>query len=100
MVHDPRNGSDDHTRFRAESTYCVAHDRLDMYVDVRYALGMRITIEVSDCLRAALLQLAAKEGSKGINQIVEEALSHYLVALKRRDRDWGKALKLKGILSS
>jgi len=61
---------------------------------------MRITIEVSDCLRAALLQLAAKEGSKGINQIVEEALSHYLVALKRRDRDWGKALKLKGTLSS
>ena len=76
MVHDPRNGSDDHTRFRAESTYCVAHDRLDMYVDVRYALGMRITIEVSDCLRAALLQLAAKEDQR---VSIRSSRKHYLI---------------------
>ncbi|MCH7921306.1 MAG: ribbon-helix-helix protein, CopG family [Planctomycetes bacterium] len=36
---------------------------------------MRTTIEMSDHLRAELLQLAAKRGLKGFSQIVEEAIS-------------------------
>lgn len=60
---------------------------------------MRTTIEMSDHLRAELLQLAAKRGLKGFSQIVEEAISQYLSTLKRKDRDLKKASKLRGTLS-
>jgi len=41
---------------------------------------MRTTVEISDDLRARLLQRAARRGEKGFSRLVNEALEQYLDA--------------------
>ena len=61
---------------------------------------MRTTIELSDALRARLLEIAATRGQKGFSAVVEEAITFYLEELKRRDERTGDALEARGSLQS
>lgn len=59
---------------------------------------MRTTIELSDALRARLLEIAAARGQKGFSAVVEEAITFYLEELKRRDECVQEALAARGSL--
>lgn len=59
---------------------------------------MRTTIELSDALRARLLEIAAARGQKGFSAVVEEAIGFYLEELKRRDERIQEALAARGSL--
>lgn len=46
---------------------------------------MRTTVELSDEIRAKLLELAAKRGERGFSALVEEAVARYLEREERRE---------------
>lgn len=45
---------------------------------------MRTTVELSDEIRAKLLELAARRGERGFSALVEEAVARYLEEEERR----------------
>jgi predicted transcriptional regulator len=47
---------------------------------------MRTTVELSDEIRARLMELAARRGERGLSALVEEALVQYLAEEQRRRR--------------
>ncbi len=57
---------------------------------------MRTTVEVSDDVRARLLELAARKGLKGFSQLVQEALEGYLRELDSENEKVRRAVLLKG----
>lgn len=62
-----------------------------MYLD-----RVRTTIEMSDDVRARLLELAARRGLKGFSSLVQEALETYLAELESEDERVRRAVLLKG----
>jgi metal-responsive CopG/Arc/MetJ family transcriptional regulator len=61
--------------------------------------GMRTTVELSDAVRARLLELAARRGERGFSALVEEALERYLEDDERRRRQAEHAKAVLGTLS-
>lgn len=61
--------------------------------------GMRTTVELSDAVRARLLELAARRGERGFSALVEEALERYLEDEERRRRQAEHAKAAIGTLS-
>jgi len=59
--------------------------------------GMRTTIEMSDAVRARLLELAARRGERGFSALVEEAVERYLVDEERRR---SQAERAKSVIAS
>jgi len=57
---------------------------------------MRTTVELSDEIRAKLLELAARRGERGFSALVEEALERYLRDEERRRQQAEKALGVIG----
>ena len=49
-----------------------------MHMHVRHVFGMRTTVELSDRVRAKLLELAARRGDRGFSALVEEAVERYV----------------------
>jgi predicted transcriptional regulator len=60
---------------------------------------MRTTVELSDAVRARLLELAARRGERGFSALVEEALERYLEDEEGRRRQAEHAKALIGTLS-
>ena len=55
-----------------------------MHMHVRHIFGMRTTVELSDKVRAKLLELAARRGDRGFSALVEEAVERYVADEERR----------------
>ena len=70
-----------------------------MHMHVRHIFGMRTTVELSDTVRARLLELAARRGERGFSALVEEAVERYLENEERRRRQAGHAKAVLGTLS-
>jgi metal-responsive CopG/Arc/MetJ family transcriptional regulator len=60
---------------------------------------MRTTVELSDGIRARLLELAARRGERGFSALVEEAVERYLEDEERRRRQGERAKSVIGSLS-
>lgn len=58
---------------------------------------MRTTVELSDEIRARLLELAARRGERGFSALVEEAVARYLEEEERRT---ARALAAREVLGS
>jgi metal-responsive CopG/Arc/MetJ family transcriptional regulator len=58
---------------------------------------MRTTVELSDEIRAKLLELSARRGDKGFSALVEEALERYFDEHENRRR---RADEARGVLGS
>lgn len=56
-----------------------------MHVHAAQLSVMRTTVELSDEIRARLLELAARRGERGFSAIVEEAVARYLEEEERRE---------------
>ncbi len=61
-----------------------------------YCRCMRTTIEMSDEVRAQLLELAARRGLKGFSGLVQDALESYLEDLESAGERVRRASLLKG----
>ena len=57
---------------------------------------MRTTIEMSDEVRARLLEIAARRGMKGFSNLVQDALETYLADLDSQNERVRRAVLLKG----
>lgn len=57
---------------------------------------MRTTIEMSDDVRARLLEIAARRGIKGFSNLVQDALETYLADLDSKNERVRRAVLLKG----
>lgn len=57
---------------------------------------MRTTIEMSDSVRARLLEIAARRGIKGFSALVQDALESYLADLESENERVRRAVLLKG----
>lgn len=55
-----------------------------MHVHASYPSAMRTTVELSDEIRARLLEMAARRGERGFSALVEEAVARYLEDEERR----------------
>lgn len=66
---------------------------------VRHIYGMRTTVELSDTVRARLLELAARRGERGFSALVEEAVERYLQDEERRRDQAHRAKAVLGTLS-
>jgi len=60
---------------------------------------MRTTVELSDSVRARLLELAARRGARGFSALVEEAVERYLEDEEARRRQAELARSVIGSLS-
>lgn len=60
---------------------------------------MRTTIELSDEMRAKLLELAARRGERGFSAVVEEALQRYFDAEEGRGRRADEARAILGSMT-
>jgi predicted transcriptional regulator len=60
---------------------------------------MRTTVELSDEIRAKLLELAARRGEKGFSALVEEALERYFDEQEHRVRRVEEARAVLGAMS-
>jgi metal-responsive CopG/Arc/MetJ family transcriptional regulator len=60
---------------------------------------MRTTVELSDAVRARLLELAARRGERGFSGLVEEAVEAYLEAEESRRGQAERARSVIGSLS-
>ncbi|MDZ7780346.1 MAG: ribbon-helix-helix protein, CopG family [Gemmatimonadota bacterium] len=69
-----------------------------MHVHAIYALGMRTTVELSDDMRAKLLEAAARRGERGFSSVVEEALRRYFDEDEDRSRRVDEAQAVLGSL--
>lgn len=61
--------------------------------------GMRTTVELSDEVRAKLLELAARRGERGFSALVEEAVARFLEEEEKRRRAAGEARSVLGTMS-
>lgn len=59
---------------------------------------MRTTVELSDEIRAKLLELAARRGERGFSALVEEAVARYLEEEDERRRRSERARAVLGTL--
>jgi len=59
---------------------------------------MRTTVELSDEVRAKLMELAARRGERGFSSLVEEALVQYLDEEQRRRRSVEEAQAVIGAM--
>lgn len=59
---------------------------------------MRTTIELSDEIRARLLELAARRGERGFSALVEEAVARYLEEEEARRRRVDEARSVLGAM--
>ena len=59
---------------------------------------MRTTVELSDEIRAKLMELAARRGERGFSALVEEALVQYLDDEQRRRRSVEEARAVIGTM--
>jgi predicted transcriptional regulator len=59
---------------------------------------MRTTVELSDEIRAKLMELAARRGERGFSTLVEEALVQYLDEEQRRRRSVEEAQAVIGMM--
>lgn len=59
---------------------------------------MRTTVELSDEVRAKLMELAARRGERGFSALVEEALVQYLDEEQRRRRSVEEAQAVIGAM--
>ncbi len=57
---------------------------------------MRTTVELTDEVRARLLEVAARKGAKGFSHLVQEALEGYLSDLDSENERVRRAILLKG----
>lgn len=73
--------------------------QVDMHMHVRHTFGMRTTVELSDAVRARLLELAARRGERGFSALVEEAVERYLEDEDRRHLQAEQAKAVIGCLS-
>lgn len=60
---------------------------------------MRTTVELSDEIRAKLMELAARRGERGFSALVEEAVAKYLEEEEERRRRARSARAVLGTLS-
>ena len=60
---------------------------------------MRTTVELSDEIRAKLLEMAARRGERGFSSVVEEALERYFAEEDRRQRQAEAARAVLGTMS-
>jgi hypothetical protein len=60
---------------------------------------MRTTIEMRDEHRAALLEIAARRGVKGLSPLVAEAIDEYLRSASVRESRRKLSVQLRGALS-
>ena len=60
---------------------------------------MRTTIELRDDQRARLLEVAAREGRKGLSHLIQEAVDRFLEDEKRRGEEVAAALEMVGSLA-
>ncbi len=61
-----------------------------------YKTSMRTTIEMSDEVRAQLLEIAARRGLKGFSGLVQDAVESYLSDLESEGERVRRAALLKG----
>lgn len=61
---------------------------------------MRTTVELSDEIRARLLELAARRGERGFSRLVEEALARYLEREERREELAREAIGVIGAMDA
>lgn len=59
---------------------------------------MRTTVELSDEIRAKLLELAARRGERGFSALVEEAVAGYLEQEEERRRRAEEARSVLGAM--
>jgi metal-responsive CopG/Arc/MetJ family transcriptional regulator len=59
---------------------------------------MRTTVELSDAIRAKLLELAARRGERGFSAVVEEAVARYLEEEGRREERAERARAVIGAM--
>jgi metal-responsive CopG/Arc/MetJ family transcriptional regulator len=57
---------------------------------------MRVTIELPDELRAAVMALSARRGYRGYGRVIVEAIEHYLEAVDARESGLARLLKMRG----
>ena len=57
---------------------------------------MRVTIELPDELRAAVMALSARRGYRGYGRLIVEAIEHYLAEVEGRDARLERVLKMRG----
>lgn len=60
---------------------------------------MRTTVELSDEIRAKLLEVAARRGERGFSALVEEALERYFDEEERRRRRAEEARTVLGSMN-
>lgn len=70
-----------------------------MHMHVRHIFGMRTTVELSDKVRAKLLELAARRGDRGFSALVEEAVERYVADEERRRQRADRAQSVIGCMS-
>lgn len=70
-----------------------------MHVHVSPLFDMRTTVELSDEIRAKLLELAARRGEKGFSGLVEAALERYFDEQEHRARRADEARAVLGAMS-
>lgn len=61
-----------------------------------YSSSMRTTIEMPDEIRAKLLEISARRGTKGFSHLVREALESFLADLDSENERVRRAVLLKG----
>lgn len=57
---------------------------------------MRVTIELPDELRAAVMALSARRGYRGYGRLIVEAVEHYLAEVERRDAGLDRLQRMRG----
>lgn len=70
-----------------------------MHVHAAYWFFMRTTVELSDEIRARLMELAARRGERGFSAIVEDAVARYLEEEEERRRRARDARDVLGTMS-
>lgn len=70
-----------------------------MHVHALDTPGMRTTVELSDEIRARLMEMAARRGERGFSALVEEAVARYLEEEEERRRLAREARSVLGTLS-
>jgi metal-responsive CopG/Arc/MetJ family transcriptional regulator len=57
---------------------------------------MRVTIELPDELRAAVMALSARRGYRGYGRLIVEAVEHYLAEVENRETGLARLLEMRG----
>lgn len=70
-----------------------------MHVHAYKIRNMRTTVELSDEIRAKLMEMAARRGERGFSALVEEAVARYLEEEEERRRLARDARSVLGTMS-